>query len=47
MRDLRRPFKFDFRELVKMWRRNLNTRIDGVSISWNAPGFPSNSSEVK
>jgi hypothetical protein len=33
MRDLRPPFKFDFRELVKAWRRKLNTRIDGVSIS--------------
>lgn len=33
MRDVRPPFKFDFRELVKTWRRKLNARIDGVSIS--------------
>ena len=33
MRDLPPPFKFDFRNLLQTWRRKVNTRIDGISIS--------------
>ena len=33
MRDLPPPFRLDFRALLQMWRRKLNSRVDGVSIS--------------
>ena len=33
MRALPPPFLLDFRSLLKQWRRKLNTRVDGVSIS--------------
>ena len=33
MRDLPPPFRLDFRSLLQAWRRKLNSRVEGVSIS--------------
>jgi hypothetical protein len=46
MRDLPPPFRFDFRSLLKAWRRKLNTRIDGVSISLPFLSFKVNPTDL-
>jgi hypothetical protein len=33
MRDLPPPFRFDFRSMLKAWRRKINTRIGDVTIT--------------
>ena len=47
MRDLPPPFRFDFRSLLKAWRRKLNTRIDGVSISLPFLSFKVNPTDIE
>lgn len=47
MRDLPPPFRFDFRSLLKAWRRKLNTRIDGVSISLPFLSFKVNPTDLE
>jgi hypothetical protein len=47
MRDLSPPFRFDFRSLLKAWRRKLNTRIDGVSISLPFLSFKVNATDLE
>jgi hypothetical protein len=47
MRDLPPPFRFDFRTLLKAWRRKINTRIDGVSISLPFLSFKVNPTDLE
>jgi hypothetical protein len=47
MRDLPPPFRFDLGSLLKTWRRKINTRIDGITITLPFLSFKVNPTDLE